>query len=142
MEEAFVYKWTNIETGKFYIGYHKGQDDDGYISSGKRFMASYKANPNKFVREILHRGDAKAMLLLETRLISFSAEQYGWGKMYNAYNSMYMKMVDLPIDEQDLFYITKQINKLLSDNTKENGFKHHVEIRRLRKLKAKLLKSA
>lgn len=97
MEEARVYKWTNIETGKFYIGRHKGQDRDGYISSGK---------------------------------------------MYNAYDSMYMKMPDLPRDEQDLFYITKQINKLLSANTKENGFKHHVEIRRLRKLKAKLLKSA
>ncbi len=139
MEEAFVYKWTNIETGKFYIGYHKGQDDDGYISSGKRFMASYKANPNKFVREILHRGDAKAMLLLETRLIQYSMAQYGPNKMYNG---TYFILDDLDANEQDLFYITKQINKLLSDNTKENGFKHHVEIRRLRKLKAKLLKSA
>ena len=140
MQEAFVYKWTNIETGKFYIGYHKGTDDDGYISSGKRFMTYYKADPSKFVREILHRGDAKSMLLLESQLISYSAAHHGWNKMYNVYNSRYMKTDDMPINEQDLFYLTKQINKLLSENTKDNCFKHSAEIRRLRKLKAKLIK--
>jgi hypothetical protein len=28
--EAFVYKWTEKSTGKWYIGYHTGTIDDGY----------------------------------------------------------------------------------------------------------------
>jgi hypothetical protein len=31
--EAFVYEWYNLTNGKSYIGYHKGNINDGYISS-------------------------------------------------------------------------------------------------------------
>ena len=45
MHEAFVYVWTNIENNMIYIGKHKGAQDDGYISSGKYFLAQYNQNP-------------------------------------------------------------------------------------------------
>ena len=37
--EAFVYKWTKTD-GFWYIGFHKGSIDDGYISSGEYFLPS------------------------------------------------------------------------------------------------------
>ena len=36
--EAFVYSWVNRETGRQYIGYHKGSDDDGYEFFEIRFI--------------------------------------------------------------------------------------------------------
>ena len=53
LKHGFIYKWTNIENGKMYIGSHIGQYDDGYIGSGKYFKNSYNKNPNVFKREIL-----------------------------------------------------------------------------------------
>ena len=67
--EAFVYRWTNIRTGKIYIGYHKGTPDDGYISSGKAFLIAYNANPHLFIRDILAYGTKANMLQLEQSLI-------------------------------------------------------------------------
>jgi group I intron endonuclease len=54
---GIVYKWTNIDNQKWYIGSHYGQLDDGYISSGKIFKIAYAKNPNKMVREILYIGN-------------------------------------------------------------------------------------
>jgi hypothetical protein len=56
MTNAFVYKWTDNLTNKIYIGYHKGNVDDGYICSSKYMMPEYIKRPNDFVREILMVG--------------------------------------------------------------------------------------
>lgn len=50
---TFVYKWTNIETGEYYTGVHKGSVDDGYVGSGKKFMPKYKKYPHRWQREIV-----------------------------------------------------------------------------------------
>jgi hypothetical protein len=67
--EAFVYEWTNIENGMKYIGSHKGNIDDGYISSSKIFITEYKKNPQIFIRNILATGSIVEMRELETKLL-------------------------------------------------------------------------
>jgi hypothetical protein len=67
--EAFVYKWISKTTGEWYIGYHKGHVDDGYISSGKYFLERYNENPNDFERIILSTGSCEEMYAYETKLL-------------------------------------------------------------------------
>jgi NUMOD3 motif len=67
--EAFVYEWTNLENGMKYIGSHKGNIDDGYISSSKFFNIKYKNNPQIFTRKILAKGNIMEMRELETKLL-------------------------------------------------------------------------
>jgi hypothetical protein len=81
--EAFVYKWTNVKTGKYYIGKHKGTEDDGYISSGKSFLSAYVLEPEHFRREILFRGTDKECLNKEQSLIQEAINNDGRSKIYN-----------------------------------------------------------
>ena len=67
--EAFVYKWINKKTGEWYIGYHKGHIDDGYISSGKYFLEKYSEGPEDFERIILAKGKMEDMYNYETNLL-------------------------------------------------------------------------
>lgn len=84
MEEAFVYKWTNKENGMYYIGKHKGTDNDGYISSGKAFLSSYNADPDMFYRDIVYRGTDRECLNMEQKLIKQALNIDGYEKLYNA----------------------------------------------------------
>jgi hypothetical protein len=53
----FVYKWTNLENGRWYVGSHKGTPEDLYIGSGKLLrQAIKKYGIRVFVRRILYRG--------------------------------------------------------------------------------------
>lgn len=81
--ESFVYKWTNIVSGKIYIGKHKGTEDDGYISSGKVFLACYYANPHEFKREIIFWGTDYECLKEEGKLIKEAIRLAGYTKLYN-----------------------------------------------------------
>lgn len=68
---AFVYKWENIQTGEYYVGVHKGSIDDGYIGSGKKFIAKYKAAPELFERTIIQTCYTyQEALTLEAQLIT------------------------------------------------------------------------
>ena len=69
MNEAFVYKWTNTSNGMIYVGYHKGNPDDGYVCSSKYFLEEYKNLPEIFTREILAFGSTKEMVDLETNIL-------------------------------------------------------------------------
>ena len=72
INEAFVYKWTNMITGAFYVGYHKGSQDDGYVCSSKsdRFWDDFK-NPN-FVwkRKILFEGTTEDCIKEEYKILN------------------------------------------------------------------------
>ena len=58
MKQGFVYKWTNIIDGRWYIGSHKGTKDDGYVGSGSEFKkAIARQGLSNFIREILYEGD-------------------------------------------------------------------------------------
>ena len=53
-KKHFVYKWVFSETGEYYIGKHSGQEDDGYIASGKLFWERYgSTDQTKWERTIL-----------------------------------------------------------------------------------------
>lgn len=58
----FVYRWTDLITGKMYIGVHKGELNDGYVCSSKIMLPIYKERPNTFVREILLEGENEASI--------------------------------------------------------------------------------
>lgn len=51
--KAFIYQWVNTENQMKYIGSHIGDENDGYIGSGKYFRNAYDLNPSIFKREIL-----------------------------------------------------------------------------------------
>lgn len=69
MTQAFVYRWTHIPTGKWYIGYHKGTPNDGYICSSKIVKPLIKANPTEWSRKILKTGTQQEMLEHEVFLL-------------------------------------------------------------------------
>lgn len=70
--EAFVYKWINLITGAFYVGYHKGSQDDGYICSSKsdKFWDDFR-NPNfAWKREILFEGNTADCVKEEYKILN------------------------------------------------------------------------
>ena len=69
IEDSFVYKWTDILTGKKYIGVHKGTADDGYVCSSKYMMNEYQKRPDDFIREVLEYGTYRDCLNKETLLL-------------------------------------------------------------------------
>lgn len=71
MKRAFVYKWVNLTNGKYYIGYHVGSIDDGYISSSRNneFWSDFHNPKMKWRREILFTGTANECLAKEQNLL-------------------------------------------------------------------------
>jgi hypothetical protein len=70
--DSFVYQWTNLTLGKIYIGFHKGDETDGYVcsSASSVFWDDYK-NPNyRWERQILHKGTMAECQLVESRLLN------------------------------------------------------------------------
>ena len=69
--EAFVYQWFNLTNGKTYIGYHKGDICDGYISSSHNqdFWDDYYNPDMKWERKILFKGTKDECLQIEQRLL-------------------------------------------------------------------------
>jgi hypothetical protein len=60
----FIYKTTNVLSGKYYIGMHSTNDlDDGYLGSGNRIrLAIRKHGKENFKREILEFCESKLIL--------------------------------------------------------------------------------
>ena len=67
--EAFVYCWTDHKLEKLYIGWHKGQPNDGYICSSKIMLQEYNNRPNDFTRQIIATGSPEDMSNFETTLL-------------------------------------------------------------------------
>jgi hypothetical protein len=69
--EAFVYRWVNLSNNKKYIGYHKGSQDDGYISSSSSnsFWEDFKNPEMKWKREILAEGTSEYCLNFEQEIL-------------------------------------------------------------------------
>lgn len=55
MKKYYIYKTTNLENGKAYIGKHFGEIDDSYLGSGKLLKIDIaKYGEEKFKKEILY----------------------------------------------------------------------------------------
>lgn len=85
-----VYKVTNKENGKYYIGKHQTEDlDDGYMGSGNLIRRAIREHGREnFVKEILHVFETEEeMDAKEAELVVVSEETYnlcaggkgGWG---------------------------------------------------------------
>jgi hypothetical protein len=71
MNDTFVYKWTHIPTGLYYIGIHKGHVDDGYIVSGVAFNRKWKnTDIEDWHRDILYEGTNSDCKKKEAELVS------------------------------------------------------------------------
>ena len=65
--EAYVYRFTNSDNGKIYIGFHKGSTVDKYqhSSKSKEFNEDF-ANPKiTFIFDVISYGSMKDMKQLE-----------------------------------------------------------------------------
>ena len=69
MEEAFVYIWHDLGNQKYYIGSHKGSQDDGYVCSSKTVLGEYKERPRDFFRKIVAEGPYEEIVELETEML-------------------------------------------------------------------------
>jgi hypothetical protein len=92
--EAFVYKWTRPD-GFWYIGFHKGSIDDGYISSGEYFLEDYNKNPDLWTREILATGTTNEMYDYETKLLQESNAKDD-SMSYNKHNNNFPYVANDP----------------------------------------------
>lgn len=69
--ESFIYKWTHIPTGRYYIGKHKGSPNDGYTGSGVRFQREFKlTSRSEWKREIPFFGTDEEVLNKEAELVT------------------------------------------------------------------------
>lgn len=67
--DAFLYCWTDSLTNKLYVGKHRGDINDGYISSSKYFMEEYRKRPENFSRQIIAMGTNDDIICLETAIL-------------------------------------------------------------------------
>lgn len=77
--ESFVYKWTNVNNGKEYIGYHKGHINDGYISSSRNITFWDDYNKGELKRTILFEGSTMDCIEFESRVL----RDADFDKLYN-----------------------------------------------------------
>lgn len=82
---SFVYCWTDHKTKKLYVGWHKGDTSDGYISSSKAFLKEYKERPEDFSRQIIANGEQKDMQRFENVLLE-SVNAAKDDQFYNKHN--------------------------------------------------------
>lgn len=80
--DSFVYCWTDHRDNKFYFGYHKGNENDGYVCSSKLMMEQYKTRPQDFTREIIAKGFSQECHDLETAILQTIDAKH----MKNVYN--------------------------------------------------------
>ena len=87
--EAFLYRFTNLENSKKYIGIHKGFVGDGYLhsSTNEEFIRDLSNDSIKFKYEILNYGDYETMTVLEYNKLT-SVDAQNKSEYYNKSNGI------------------------------------------------------
>ena len=67
--EAFVYRFTNIVDGKKYLGYHTGNEHDGYVTSATSEEMEEAFAKGRMKREIIEYGTTQDMIALERKML-------------------------------------------------------------------------
>lgn len=73
LTKAYLYKWTHLPSGKWYIGSRTKvgcHPEDGYICSSKVVKPMILEFPSLWIREILVVGDPLYIINLESRYLS------------------------------------------------------------------------
>lgn len=73
MTKAYLYKWTELSTGKYYIGarYAKGcHPDDGYLCTSKIVKPMILENRDNWKREVLCVGNPDDIVKLESAYLT------------------------------------------------------------------------
>lgn len=84
-KSGFVYIWFDRKHKRYYIGCHRGTEDDGYVCSSAWMMQAYKLRPQDFKRRILVRNidTRKKMFLEEQRFFSMIKQEELRIRYYN-----------------------------------------------------------
>lgn len=83
---GFIYLWYDRARKMFYVGSHKGEDDDSYICSSKHMLKEYRKRPQDFKRRIIERCSNDKLLEREQcwlNLIKVKELYYYECKYYN-----------------------------------------------------------
>lgn len=71
--QAFLYCWTHVTTGMWYVGSRTAtgcNPYDGYICSSRIVKPMIVTNPTEWKRQIIACGDQKDILSLETKILT------------------------------------------------------------------------
>ena len=68
--DCFVYQLTNLHNGRYYIGYHKGTETDGYICSSRNYELWEDMQEHTFTREVFQYGSKEDCKRLESNLLA------------------------------------------------------------------------
>ena len=87
--EAYLYRFTNKNDGKMYIGYHKGAVVDKYqhSSTNKEFNDAFSDPNSSFVYDVLSYGSSVNMLQLESQYLT-QVDARNNSKYYNKTNGI------------------------------------------------------
>lgn len=84
--KGFVYKWTHKPSLKWYVGFHKGEPNDGYICSSRKVKQMINTNPTDWERTIIDYGTLEEIYELETIILqTFNARKDP--RSYNGHNN-------------------------------------------------------
>ena len=69
-QDSFVYTYTNKNNGKIYIGYHKGNENDGYTFSSEDAELNDAYLKGHLIRKIIARGTQAEMIKYEADMLT------------------------------------------------------------------------
>jgi hypothetical protein len=69
--DSFVYCWTNHTLNKIYVGFHKGNENDGYVcsSKSKEFWNDFENANYMWTRQIIAKGTMRECQTLESKIL-------------------------------------------------------------------------
>jgi hypothetical protein len=115
--------WRDRGRGKYYIGSHWGDPDDGYVSSGQEMMREWRHRPGHFRRRILATvTDPNELKAEENRWLEMIRRKRG------RYRSYYNKTRGVPLKKssaQIVLYIEPAAHMQLKLCAIEEGVKVH-----------------
>ena len=107
--ESYLYKYTHLETGKMYIGIHKGKLGDKYWHSSKNeeFNQAFSTEKNVFKFEVLRYGSHHAMEVAESSMLN-AVDAKNNPMYYNLSNGMKLNH-DAPPDVEMMQILVDKI---------------------------------
>lgn len=107
MTQAYLYKWTHIDSKKWYIGSRTKKDchiNDGYICSSKIVKPMIIQNPEEWTREIILTGEPEDIRNLENEFLQLldakndprSFNQHNGDGKFTTLGASYLKGIKKP----------------------------------------------